>query len=527
MSRIIRGVVAVLALSAPVAALAGPKLDFDEFEWALAQNVAADPGLAAFYGANGLRPIFEGVDGAARRQALVQAVASAPAHGLPVSRYSLPAAPAATDAAARARAEAQEARAAARWMRDLTGGVVDPQRVDPGIKREVRRPPLDGMLRDFIASDDPVGYLTGLGPKDPRYAQLQAALGAKAGLVAPADAPLAPEVLLRPGESSPQVADLRARLASIGFTADSPDPQLYDQPLRDAVAAYQQAAGLAADGISGPATARRLNGGFDRSQRGILLALERMRWMGDADPMARQVWVNIPEFKTQILDGGQQVFDTRVVVGKVDEELQTPEFSDLMEYVVVNPRWNVPRSITVREYLPRLKANRNAVSHIDIVDSRGRKIDRSSIDFSKYTEANFPYRMQQQPSDDNALGIVKFIFPNPWNIYLHDTPSKGLFSHNSRAYSHGCVRVGDPVDLATQLLSRQTDNPRGMFDRALAGGNERWLKLDPPLPVHLVYFTTFPDETGRLRTYPDIYNRDGKLWQALSRAGLESGGAEG
>lgn len=132
--------------------------------------------------------------------------------------------------------------------------------------------------------------------------------------------------------------------------------------------------------------------------------------------------------------------------------------------------------------------------------------------------------MRQKPSDDNALGLVKFIFPNPWNIYLHDTPTKHLFRNSSRAYSHGCVRVGDPFDLATQLLSPQSDDPRGLFQRALDSGRERWLALTPNVPVHLVYFTAFPDQSGQIRFHEDIYGRDAAVWDRLQALGLDSVG---
>ena len=160
----------------------------------------------------------------------------------------------------------------------------------------------------------------------------------------------------------------------------------------------------------------------------------------------------------------------------------------------------------------------------DIVDGRGNVVARDRIDFGRYTAANFPYRMRQKPSDDNALGLVKFIFPNQWNIYLHDTPSKHLFGETTRAYSHGCIRIGDPFDLAYALLSQQSSNPEGVFQRALATGDEKWLKLTPTVPVHLVYFTAMADPDGQIRFYKDVYGRDAKVWEALGKAGLELAG---
>ncbi|MDP5308115.1 L,D-transpeptidase family protein [Paracoccus spongiarum] len=508
------------------AALA-PQLHFSAAEMLLAEAVADSPDLAAFYGGNGLRPVFQGPQAEPLRAALRGIGAEAPRHAIPAARYQ-------PDELARAgqglEAELLHARVLLRYLRDMTGGMIRPQDVAPQIHRQVQRPPAADLIRGFLDAADPAAYLAGMAPRHPAYLALQKALSGDAGLTVPAHLPRAPEALWRVGMAGAGVVPLRQRLAAIGFDAPAADPGDYDAALSEAVARYQAAAGLPADGVAGPQTIRRLNGDEagrdDRRSRMIAVALERMRWMGGEDLQARHIWVNIPEFRARIFDGGQQVFDTRVVVGKTAGDLQTPEFSDQMEHLVVNPRWNVPRSITVKEYLPLLKANRNAVSHLDIIDSRGRVVPRASIDFSRYTAASFPYRMQQKPSDDNALGLVKFIFPNPWNIYLHDTPTKHLFGNRVRAYSHGCVRVGDPFDLAAEILSQQSDDPRAMFQRALSGGRETWLALTPKLPVHLVYFTAFPDETGQIRFHDDIYGRDAALWRQLAAVGLELGGGK-
>lgn len=513
--------------AAPLATVAqAPRLDFSESEMALAEAVAGNPQLAAFYGMNGLEPVFLGPEGESLRTGIRDAVATAPRHGLPAARYQ----PAALAAAGQdLSTELLYAQVTVRFIQDMTGGAIRPSEADPQIRRQVTRRPASEIMQELVTADDPASYLAGIAPRHPAYLALQSALVGPQELAVPADLPPAPEALWRVGMRGPGVAPLRARLDSIGFSAPHDDPELYDAALAGAVAAYQSAAGLPSDGLAGPNTIRRLNGGAelpeDWRSRMIMVAMERLRWMGGEDLDARHVWVNIPEFTARIIDGGTEVFRTRVVVGKTDPDMRTPEFSDQMEYVVVNPRWNVPRSITVKEYLPRLQANRYAVAHLDVVDGRGRVIPRDKIDFARYTAASFPYRMRQKPSEDNALGLVKFIFPNRWNIYLHDTPSKHLFGQTVRAYSHGCVRVGDPFDLATQLLSQQSGDPRGVFQRALAGGNERWLPLTPNVPVHLVYFTAYPDQTGQIRFYDDIYGRDAAVWRRLKQVALEFEGA--
>lgn len=511
-----------LTTSRGTAVALAPQLSFSTEEMALAEAVADTPQLASFYGSNGLRPIFQGSGGAVLRDALRTVAESAPRHGLPADRYR----PRELASAGQGlRSEVIFSQVLLRYIRDMTGGAIRPSDADAQIHRKVQRPDASRLIRGFVEAQDPTAYLSALAPKDPAYLALQQALAGDEELTVPANLPRAPEALWRVGMRGEGVVPLRSRLASIGFSAPADDPQHYDAALSEAVARYQEAVGLRPDGVAGPNTIGHLNG--DATDRGdwrtrmIMVALERMRWMGGEDLQARHVWVNIPEFTARINENGHEVFRTRVVVGKTSHDLRTPEFSDQMEYVVVNPRWNVPRSITVKEYLPRLKANRHAVSHLDIVDGRGNVIPRNRIDFSRYSASSFPYRMQQKPSGDNALGLVKFIFPNPWNIYLHDTPTKHLFGNSRRAYSHGCIRVGDPFDLATELLSPQSDNPRGMFERALNSGRETWLALKPNLPVHLVYFTAFPDQNGQIRFFEDIYGRDAAVWNRLQSAGLD------
>ncbi|WP_299358945.1 L,D-transpeptidase family protein [uncultured Paracoccus sp.] len=508
------------------AAAPAPRIEFSSAEWAFAEAIAIEPGLAAFYGGRNLDPVFSGAAGAARRIALLAAIERASIHGLPPARYRGPDLERVHQAGASgADAELAFAMTFARWVNDVTGGIVQPDRVDSGIHRDVRRPPLDEVLATFAGSNDPAEALRLIEPRDPRYRALQAALAELQDELPAPGTPPVPAGLWRPGDRGPAIVALRGRLAALGLSAG--DGEIFDEPLSAAVRQFQDRAGLQPDGIAGPQTIAQLNHGDETRRKALLIALERMRWMGSHDLSARHVWVNLPEFTARVVEHGQTIFETRVVIGKTDPNLRTPEFSDQMEYLVVNPAWNVPRSITIAEYLPRLQQNRHSVGHLDVVDQRGRVIPRDQIDFAKYTPRSFPYRMRQKPGDDNALGEVKFIFPNPWNIYLHDTPTKGLFSERRRTFSHGCVRVGRPQELAYELLRGQVADPTATYATALRSGRERWLPLEPTIPVHLVYFTSFPDDDGSIRSYPDIYGRDARLWEALQEAGLETGDGGG
>lgn len=513
---------------APIAALPAPRLTFTDSEMALADSVSPFPGLADFYGTNGLKPVFTAQDGAPLRRALIEAVGQAASHGLPPSRYNLPKlmvldAAEATDA----QAELTFAQVFADWSHDLGGGILNPKRLDPTNKRDVLRRDTADVLREFQKAADPQQVLAALAPSDPRYQFLRNALARRSGTAVPAGTPRVPEGLWREGAEGAAILALRQRLGALGFDAGaSGNPAIFDAGLKQALQGYQSAAGLPADGVAGPQTVRRLNGGAGQDASAILISLERMRWLAGHDLNARHVWVNLPEYNARIVEGGQEVFETRVVIGKTGDDYATPEFSDEMEYLVVNPRWNVPRSITVREYLPRLQANRNAVSHLDLVDRNGNVIARDRIDFRQYTASNFPFRMRQKPSDDNALGVVKFMFPNPWNIYLHDTPTKHLFNQSARAYSHGCIRIGRPLDLAYELMKGSFDDPQASFEKARATGRETYFNLRPTIPVHLVYFTAFPDSSGKIRYYNDVYGRDAKIYAALQRVGVVTSGAD-
>ncbi len=260
--------------------------------------------------------------------------------------------------------------------------------------------------------------------------------------------------------------------------------------------------------------------------KSVLVAMERERWFNQ-ERGERHILVNITDFTAKIIDHDKVTFETRSVVGAVKEGQYTPEFSDVMEFMVINPTWNVPRSITVKEYLPMLQRNPNAAGHLKITDARGRVVQRSAINFSAYNERNFPFDMKQPPSDGNALGLVKFMFPNPYNIYLHDTPSKNLFAREVRAFSHGCVRLSQPFDFAYALLAKQTKDPVGFFKAKLNTGQETSVMLEKPVPVHLIYRTAFTDAKGGLHFRRDIYGRDAKIWNALSQAGVALGGEQG
>ena len=499
------------------------------FTQSLAASASAEPAVADWYRTTGYRTLWTGPEDAARREALLAALATADLHGLPRARYDAGAIRAALASAVtegdRGRIEVEMTRAYLAWAADLTAGALVPKAVDGGILREILRPDPQVLL-SRIATGKPEAVLAGLVPDSPVYVQLmKAKLDLEAVIAAGGwGEPLA-AVPLEPGATGPAVVALRDRLVRLGYLRATASAR-YDAGLQAAVQRVQLDNGLVADGRLGEGTIAELNRTPEERLQSVVVALERERWM-HVDRNVRHVWVNLPDFKARIVDQGRTIFETRVVIGKNLPDLRSPEFSDEMEHMVINPSWGVPRSIIVKEYLPLLQKNPNAVGHLQVVDRRGRVVPRGSVNFGAYTARSFPYALRQPPSDDNALGKVKFMFPNPHNIYLHDTPSKSLFDKEVRAYSHGCIRVADPFDLAHELLSWQTDDAEGEFETALKTGRETTVKLNQHLPVHLVYFTAYPDAKGRMAWRRDVYGRDAALWEALSAAGVELPGVRG
>ena len=499
------------------------------FAQSLATAASVDEALAGWYRDTGYAPIWTGADDTARRTALFAALATAHDHGLPDARYDAAGLKAGFAAARtegdRGRLEVAMSETYLRWAHDLTSGMLQPKKIDPSIVREIAVED-SGLLMRRIAGDDPVSVLQRLVPRSEAYVQLmKAKIGLELLIGAGGWGPEVPASSLGPGDSGDAVVALRDRLIAMGYMGRSATGA-YDKGLQTAVQAFQLAHGLPADGVAGPATIDEINTPPQERLKSVIVAMERERWM-DIDRTTRHVWVNQPDFMAKIIDHGRTVFSTRVVIGKNVADQRSPEFSDQMEHMVINPSWGVPRSITVKEYLPMLQRNPNAVGHLQVIDGRGRVVSRGAVNFAAYTAKNFPFALRQPPSDGNALGKVKFMFPNQYNIYLHDTPSKSLFANDVRAYSHGCIRVADPFDLAHMLLSLQSDDAEGEFDAALRSGNETMVKLAVPLPVHLVYYTAYPEAKGRIGYRRDVYGRDAKLWEALSAAGVALGDVQG
>ncbi len=494
------------------------------FKQAVAEAAARDADIAEFYKANAYGSLWTGRTGRERqrRAALFKALSNADNHGLPAARYDAAGLQAKMKAAKTQRdrglVEVEMSRTFLQYARDLQTGVLVPSRVDRAIVRQVPYRDRTSYLVNFSKSS-PSGFFKALAPKTMEYnALMKEKLRMERLLAKGGWGQKVPVNSLKPGQTGDAVAIMRNRLIAMGFLKRT-NTQTYDASIQSAVQQFQLAHGLVADGVAGQGTMTELNTSVQQRLQSIMVAMERERWVNQ-ERGKRHILVNIPDFTAKIIDGGKVTFETRSVVGANKDDRPTPEFSDVMEFMVINPSWYVPRSIVTKEYLPALKANRNAVRHIEITDSRGRKVNRGAVNFSQYTAKTFPFAMRQPPSKGNALGLVKFMFPNVHNIYLHDTPAKNLFGREVRAYSHGCVRLADPFDFAYALLAKQEAQPEKYFQSVLATGRETRVDLKAPVPVHLIYRTAFSTAKGHTQYRRDIYGRDAKIWNALANAGV-------
>jgi len=403
------------------------------------------------------------------------------------------------------------------YARDLQSGVLRPSTIDDGMVRKVLRRDGDYYLHAFEAAV-PSAYIRDLPPTSTQYrALLKEKLRLEHLLADGGWGPTVPVRKMEPGSKGDGVVKLRNRLIEMGYLQRSASGS-YDSAMQNAVQAFQSAHGHEADGVAGPSTIEEINKSVGDRLKSVIVALERERWLV-RDRGERHVLVNQTDFSAKIIDDGHVTFQTRSVIGKNTSDRRTPEFSDVMEHMVINPSWYVPRSIITKEYLPKLRANPGAVGHLEITDSRGRKVSRNH-NFAQYSARSFPFAMRQPPGKKNALGLVKFMFPNKYNIYLHDTPQKHLFAREVRAYSHGCVRLAQPFEFAYALLAKQNDDPKGYFHQVLDSGKETKVVLEQPVPVHIIYRTAVISPRGQAEYRRDIYGRDAKIWSALSNAGV-------
>ena len=404
----------------------------------------------------------------------------------------------------------------------LLTGRVSPTTLSSAWNVAPRQADLKHLLTEAVQTGTVTEALRGLRPPQPEYTRLRNALQRYRRLAAAGGWPTVPAgPTLQMGDEGVPIDSLRRRLRVTGDLSGkrAAAPDTFDRALHEAVVRFQSRHGLAPDGAVGPATRAALNVSATTRVQQIIVNLERWRWLPQ-DLGRRHVLVNIAGFRLHVIEDGEEVMQMRVITGQPYR--QTPVFSEEISYLVFNPYWHVPHSIATEDKLPEIKKDPGYLSRQQIEVFQGwgadaQPVDPATIDWDRLSKDHFPYRLRQKPGPLNALGRVKFMFPNPHSVYLHDTPTRGLFAQAERTFSSGCIRVERPVDLAEYLLTNRTEWPAERIRTEMNGSNaERTVLLREPVPVHLQYWTAWVEADGTVHFRNDVYERDAPLQRTLN-----------
>lgn len=489
------------------------------------QDIVSGQLLADIYAQHEFQPLWS----AERTQQLIEMIAiGAPAEGLLARDYHyetlkqlLAAQQAKPDALTRANLDILATDALIRIGYHQRFGKVDPSDLDPNVnfRRELwpDSDPASAVINAATSTEPLLDIVRGFFPRSYYYIGLRDQLLRHLQLQADGGWPaVTPGGTLRPGEVDPRIVEMRRRLVVTGDLPPGSDLQsnTYDETLEAAVRTFQGRHGLDADGIAGAKTFEALNVPVQTRIDQLRMSLERLRWI-DQDVTDDFVAVNIPDYRVFLLRDRQIVWSARAQVGKPYRA--TPIFRGDIQYLELNPTWTVPPTILRKDILPRLKQDPGYVvnKNISVIDRDGRKVDPFNVDWSKYSRG-VPYTLRQEPGPNNALGRIKFIFPNEHFVFMHDTPSRSLFDRSERAFSSGCIRIDKPLELA-ELLLRDPDNwGQADLQAVLDSRRTQRVNLKPREPVLILYLTASLDRDGSIRFAKDIYDRDAKLLVALN-----------
>ncbi len=404
----------------------------------------------------------------------------------------------------------------------LQAGKTDPATVDPqwqAVRRESAAdllPAIDSAL----SGGDISGFLGAYLPAHREYLNLRKGLSRYRKIRDSGGWPQFPagNEVLQLKVKHPDVAFLRRRLMISQGGAENygADSLTFDQHLHEQVKIFQKRNGLDTSGVVTEATIATLNIPVEERIATIEANLERWRWLKD-DLGKKHIKVNIADFLMGVVENNTTVLRADAIVGKPYRK--TPVFSATMTYLVLSPSWTVPPTILKNDVLPAVRKNRAYLKQkgMLVLKNDGSVVDPSAIDW-KGTSGKFPYQIKQKPGKDNALGVVKFMFPNKYNVYIHDTPQRNLFAHTDRSFSSGCIRISEPLTLAEYLLQDKKEWTRERMEKVIASGKETTVTLNEPVQVHVIYLTAWADDNGTVHFRKDVYGRDEALLRALKEA---------
>lgn len=409
----------------------------------------------------------------------------------------------------------------------LAAGKTDAGTIDPLWKASRRVLTIDWgkFIDSTLQNNHIIGNLQKLTPAHREYSNLKKALAEYLQIEESGGWGRFSTVLpkLEKGMQNPDIVLLRNRLAiTQGYIEDTTENiNLFDQYLFDQVMLFQLRNGLTADGVVGKATIEAMNIPVEDRIATIDANLERWRWLSN-DLGERYIKVNIANFELQVIEKGDMVFSTEAIVGLTSRE--TPVFSSIMTYLVLNPAWTVPPTILNIDIIPSVINNPAylAEKNLKILRVDGTEVDPSTIDWINIVTAGFPYRIHQEPGPENALGRVKFVFPNKYSVYIHDTPNHNLFGRSDRSLSSGCIRVNNPLALAAWLMKDSPNWTPAQIKDVIDKGKEQTVNLGTPVRVHIVYLTAWASDDGLVYFRKDIYNRDQPLMAALKHGRPET-----
>jgi len=397
-------------------------------------------------------------------------------------------------------------------------GKVDPEKEGANWKMKRKDPELrlDLKLEEALLENEVDNELNMLAPKYRSYWRMKEELAFFLKLDEQSWPVILSDKPVKPGDSSQIVPKIRERLIKLRYGLSDTVSTIIDNELEEQLKMFQNDWGLNADGVLGKTTLEYLNCMPLKLMGQLKVNMERFRWL-PSQMTEKHIIVNIANFKLDLIVGADTLISMRAVVGK--ETKRTPVFNESMTYIVFSPAWTVPNTILKEEVIPQLLKGPGYLikKNMKLFRNDGTELAYSDVDWSKISESNFPYMVRQGPGPGNALGRVKFMFPNDYNVYIHDTPSRSFFARDARAVSHGCIRVEDPFDLAVLLLSDEPEWSPDNIRTAMQQTKEQTVLLKVPVDVMVVYLTAWTDGKDRIQFRNDVYNNDEKVLVALNQ----------